>query len=119
MQKEDIVIHRDLGDTAVDRAANSLARATQIEIDPCGVCPGLGTALQIVLSVKVLSQQTPFPLITHSLQQFELMKSGQRCFVAIELTIESGLDTTGAIAKNLDPYRRIDQNHSRNFLVVL
>lgn len=119
MQEENVVIHRDLGNAAVDRAANRLAGPSQIEIDPRGVRPGLGTAFQIVLNVQVLTQQSPFPLITRSLQQFKLMKTRQRCVVSTERTLERGLHPTGAIAKNLDPHRCVDENHPRNLRIAL
>ena len=113
------MINGDLGDAAVDRAANCLAAFEKIERDPRGVSPRVRPAFEIVLNVEMLAKKTPFTLIASSLHQFELVKPSQDRLITIEKRLESSSPPAREIAKDLDPDGGVDQNHPRNFRMAL
>lgn len=115
VKEEDVVIHGDLGDATVDGTAHGLAGSAEIEIDSRRTGPRLRTAFQVDLGLQLLMKEAPFPLIARTLQQFELVKAAQDGFISVERSLECRSSSTGAIAKDLNPYRGIDQDQPRNF----
>lgn len=69
------MIDGNLGDPAIDRTPNRLSGASQLEEDARGGGPGLNVRFQIVLNLKVLTEDGPFALVTCALEQLELMEA--------------------------------------------
>src|SRR5688572_17608898 len=105
MQEQNVVIHRDLRDAAIDRTTNRLTGPAEIEENSRRARPRFGAAFQILLHVEVLMEKVPLPLITRSLQQLDLMKPRQHGIVSGERGFERVLHPTGSISKDLDPDR--------------
>jgi hypothetical protein len=99
VKEEHIVLDCDLGDAAVDRTAYRSSSPPQVEVDARGFDPRLALELEVYLCVEILAQETPFVLVARALQQFELVKTGEDRFVAVQRLLQRGSNAPATVAK--------------------
>lgn len=103
MYQQQMILHGNLGDTAINWAANSQALFTQIVIDSRRRPPGMRLHFNIILSFKIFTEQTPFALIPATLQQFQLLKPGKNNILFTNRVIKTLGILPGFISKDMNP----------------